>query len=337
MSRRRSQNQNFDSLLDTMANVVGILVVVMAFTQIHVGEAVRRIQEVQAPAIAEQNALAQMGARQETRRLDEALDVYAKPATDSAIAASAMIARLDRLLTEKVRGAGPKMTAREVVVARLDRQKVGGELESEISQLRDSERQLRIRLRDARSEFENAAHRIRLPDPRPAPLGTKKMVVFCRYGRVVHVDLEGLNRRASEAFDVARSSSRHNAGATISTIVRHFHNRDIGNESFRWRLQERGRGAVYSNLEFRSQEIGEHRQRIAEIDSRFQRGLFAADPNQRYVLFYVWSDSFSAYLRARGIAEEMGYSAGWKMRDTDEEYGGYLSYGKHLNDPIPID
>ena len=42
-NRKHEQSQNLDSLLDTMANVVGILVVVMAFTQIQVGEAVRRI------------------------------------------------------------------------------------------------------------------------------------------------------------------------------------------------------------------------------------------------------------------------------------------------------
>jgi hypothetical protein len=39
----RSEDQNLDSLLDTMANVVGILVVLVAVTQLSVGDAVERI------------------------------------------------------------------------------------------------------------------------------------------------------------------------------------------------------------------------------------------------------------------------------------------------------
>ena len=37
-------DQNVDSLLDTMANVVGILVVLMAVTQMTVNDAMKRIQ-----------------------------------------------------------------------------------------------------------------------------------------------------------------------------------------------------------------------------------------------------------------------------------------------------
>ncbi len=44
-SRRRAgfQGQNLDSLLDTMANVVGILIVLVAVTQLTLGDAVKRI------------------------------------------------------------------------------------------------------------------------------------------------------------------------------------------------------------------------------------------------------------------------------------------------------
>ena len=39
----RSPDQNLDSLLDTMSNVVGILVVLVAVTQLSIGDAVERI------------------------------------------------------------------------------------------------------------------------------------------------------------------------------------------------------------------------------------------------------------------------------------------------------
>ena len=39
--RRRDREGNYDSVLDTMTNVVGILVIVVAVTQMSVGDAVR--------------------------------------------------------------------------------------------------------------------------------------------------------------------------------------------------------------------------------------------------------------------------------------------------------
>ena len=43
-ARRTGESQNLDSLLDTMANVVGILVVLMAVTQLTVNDAMKRIR-----------------------------------------------------------------------------------------------------------------------------------------------------------------------------------------------------------------------------------------------------------------------------------------------------
>ena len=44
-SRRRGDAQNLDSLLDTMANVTGILIVLLAVTQISVGDAMTRVRD----------------------------------------------------------------------------------------------------------------------------------------------------------------------------------------------------------------------------------------------------------------------------------------------------
>ena len=48
MARRRKQEEDagaMDSLLDTMTNVVGILVIVLVVTQLGVGDAVQRISQ----------------------------------------------------------------------------------------------------------------------------------------------------------------------------------------------------------------------------------------------------------------------------------------------------
>ena len=43
-ARARPRGENVDSLLDTMANVVGILIVLLAVTQMTVGDAMDRIR-----------------------------------------------------------------------------------------------------------------------------------------------------------------------------------------------------------------------------------------------------------------------------------------------------
>ena len=44
-SARRGEAESLDSLLDTMANVVGILVMLVAVSQLSLGDAVERIRE----------------------------------------------------------------------------------------------------------------------------------------------------------------------------------------------------------------------------------------------------------------------------------------------------
>ncbi len=327
MSRRRAQNQNFDSLLDTMANVVGILVVVLAFTQIHVGQAVRRIHEGESSASTSEDAKA--GAMRESTRLERA--IASMPAESGKM----------QQVAEHLAGLHPTakapMTAEEVVSAMLRESRKQTQLGRALSPLRAEEQQMQMRLSEARAEFENAVHRVRLPDPRPAPLGTQEMTFFCRYGRVKHVDMEELDRRRVTGIEAARLAGRRSAGSLASSLVRYFYNRDIGDESFRWRLQEQANNQIYVTLAFRNHEVGERRDTIARIESRFRRSLYAADPNRRYIRFHVWNDSFSVYLRARSIAEEMGYSVGFKLSDSEHEFGGYLGWGAPLHDPIPID
>ena len=337
MRRRRDQNQNFDSLLDTMANVVGILVVVMAFTQIHVGEAVRRIHQVETAPGAAVSPEARAGAIREGDRLESDLETFAP----SSLAAVGELERMqERFLHHanfQAADAKDLISAQQVVVALLREDREARERDRSLTNLRAEEQQMQIRLSETRREVESAVHRIRLPDPRPAPLGTEAMTFFCRYGRVKYVDIDELDRLRISGLDSARKAPRYSGSSVLSSLIRHFYQRDIGDDSVRWRLREAANNQIYVKLEFRNREIGEERNTIAAVESHFRQSLYAASPNQRYILFEVWSDSFSVYLRARSIAEEMGYSVGWIMRDRHDEFGGFLGFGAPPGNPIPID
>lgn len=334
-NRRRERNQNLDSLLDTMANVVGILVVVLAFTQLQVGEAVRRIHNSEVARIrsaGEALAFAGEGALREVSRLEESLRAGAK-------SAALVRSELQQLgaQSEKLRAATrfPGVEQADIVAAILRETGKQHEMRDQLSALRANRKRLEIRLRGSRDAFASATHQIRLPDPRPAPLGTEERVFFCRYGRVSPVDLERLHEILNEDLRKATDSplSGHLAA---SLLVSHFETHDVGDRDFRWRLSDRAGYGIAARIAFRRDDIGELRSEIVADDSDYRLALSRAQPKSHYLRFYVWSDSFAAYLRAREIAEELGFSVGWRAYDREAEHEGILQ-ANVLRDAIPID
>jgi len=334
-SGRREQSQNLDYLLDTMANVVGILVVVMAFTQIQVGEAVRRIHDSEVARVrtaGEVLAFAGQGALREVNRLEESLHAAMKSATSVRSELRQLDAQSQKLRAEVLY---PGVDQAEIVAAIMKETAIERELREQIATLRADQTKLEIHLRGSRDFFANASHQVRLPDPRPAPPGTEERVFFCRYGRVSEVDLEHLHRVLNEQLREAAASPLAGSLAA-SLVVGHFEGHDVGDRAFRWRLSDRAGHGIAARLAFRGEEIGELPMELNAEDSRYRRALSRADPKSHYLRFYVWSDSFASYLRARQIAEEQGFAVGWQAYDRDREHEGILQ-ANVLREAIPID
>jgi hypothetical protein len=312
LTRRADPLQNLDSLLDTMANVVGILVVVMAVTQIHVGDAMKRIRLY---ASEESAALGQRAAELEERwsRIQ---------AEDAGVHAEA--SRLEAAL-HQLRALPAPDAGQEAELERRIRR-----LEREIAERRESLEALQVRLAGMRELPAAFPSQVRLPDPRPAPPGARRVVFFCRRGRVIQVELSALEERASATF---RELARQGLGPR--EIVSHFALHDVGNAWLRWRPFVRG-DQLFAQLEWRRQRVGESRRELERDDSAYRRELAALAPARHYLVYYVWSDSFAEYLAARSLAEAQGFAAGW----TPLEASGDLEYvvgRSRSEDPIPVD
>jgi hypothetical protein len=311
-TRGAGESGNLDSLLDTMANVVGILVVLMAVTQLTVNDAFERIrvsETDQAEQIAEELSLAEtrvagIGAigltdKLETARLREHIkrlraDPDASRATDQAAAAA-------------------RLAATKLQIRKLDR-KVG-EQRAELANLR-------IHLEQYESVPTPAPTALRLPDPRPAPPGSQPAVFLCRYGRVLYPDLERLQ---SDFFEVVRRARG------LSTA--YFRDHDVGNRDLRWQVMNMG-GARIARLDWRRPTAGETLEEIRAPDSDFSQALSRYDGQRHYIQFYVWGDSFDVYLEARRQAEARGFSAGWEAY----EIGQSLKFARSLaSPPTPVD
>ncbi|MBW2273215.1 MAG: hypothetical protein JRG96_08085 [Deltaproteobacteria bacterium] len=338
--RGDSTNQNLDSLLDTMANVVGILIVVMAVTQITVGQAVKRIRFLEssdAASIAEERSREQekrslVSQLEELERRWQRLEPTASRAPGQSAALREHLSRLESHdIARETRQAQESLLVSSVAG---DRDALLG-LEGEVSQQREALAARRLRLRQAAEERSRGPFEVRMPDPRPAPPGAVEYVLFCRYGRVIPVDMEGLLDVMNEALPRG-FGSRTPRPAELAQIVRDFGSRLVGDADFRWSVFDRGVYGLAARLSWRDAESGESAGWIEHPESRFRQTLRSVSPRGRFLQFHVWSDSFEVYLAARKLAEKRGFAVGWQAYDEREEYEGVLTRHKR-DDPVPID
>ncbi len=303
-----ASGQNVDSLLDTMANVVGILIVMMAVTQLTVNDAMKRIRVWES-----EEAIALRAEREEAQ---EALDESAV----EDLAGTLELARLrDHLesLRELPRSPDTASVMASLAQARMKARR----LEAAVADQREKLANLQIVLSESESRAEQEGIAVRLPDPRPAPVSSRRRVLFCRFGRVFDPRFDQLTRELAE---VLRSAPR--------PVERYFESYDVGNEMLRWRVLDGATGRVH-RLEWRRPGIGETAEQLQSPRAELRSQLAALEPATEFLHFYVWGDSFEVYLEARRIAEQAGFSAGWVPIPTDKP----LELVKGRNPPTPVD
>jgi hypothetical protein len=250
-SKRRKKGRisdNLDSLLDTMANVTGILVVLLAVTQISVNDAVARLrnQLQERPELSREAFLA---AEQEAQELREALAPLLPDA-----ARNEALRRERRNELTGLRGQVATITAE--LAKHQDVPRGEAELKSRLAAAQEETRQLereieaqkRAALLASREEPAPAVgtRDLRLPDPRPPPRGADQVVYFCRYGRIFRVDGNRMLRQLWDGVNrAAPGSSRERlraSGIDRSRVLQHFQSVDVGSPQLRWHVLESGGG-----------------------------------------------------------------------------------------------
>jgi hypothetical protein len=323
-ARRRTSNENLDSLLDTMANVVGILIVLLAVTQISVSDAMLRLS---ASGGGEPTTAGFEEAEEEAQRL-VSLVAERKSQLDELEALRALgESELGGLLpyVERLGGTledgeqrGLSLTALEALLGRRR-----AELERTLPEVVAARAEMAKYDRLRAAPVESAAFKVtRLPDTRPAPGGARAVDVFCRFDRVFFPGLDGLLELRETEMRRAVDTPR---GAIPllpddrTRIAAHFEAQDIGTDLVRWRFVDAGRRGLISRLEWRSREIGETAPELVASSSTYRAQLAGIDPAHTFFRFHVWSDSFDAYLRARAVATEAGFAASWIPYDRNLE------------------
>jgi|GEM_PF-189624 len=351
---RRAKSQagiGLDSLLDTMTNVVGILVIMLIVTQLGVGEAVSRIgsSESVQPEVFEKvlqdrndlqdrfNMLAnEVGDMRQAGKIDPEQTVknYKQEIKEENT-------NIERLLAARAPDPSVEIDRKNLEEER----KV--EIDNLIAKLEKEEEDLSKKVADqiaaAQSKIEELLARLNaiperevpkpdiivLPNPRAAPAKAKPTRFICREGRLTLIDEEQIQKDAQLRTAYVLDKKMHIRdpkkqvvdGATLS---KEFNERPVVVGDFRVEMIVQGR---YPKLVLRRKtSAGETPGQIEAPQSDYQRrirmlkSMNMSGGVKHYLQFLVWSDSFETYISARQIAQKNEMLAGWQPQTMTGEY-----------------
>lgn len=339
-----------DSLLDTMTNVVGILVIVLVVTQLGVGDAVQRIGETLQidPAELEQKKTEVVNLQDQQQVLKQ--DLQALQTSDEQ-ELTAQIQRLQVDLDKNVldlKNLRQKNRQTEDAMAKQKKEaeqeaKKRQELEEHIRSSLAEVSSLRARLDETPERVVLPAKELRLPNPRPAPQGLVPVSLICTKQRVyplaplVFGELQKAARSRADSLVRTRRKDLYKEpgkGIDPDEFVKAFSRSPLRNEYYD--VQMRAGGDGYPKLTLNPRENAGIREKLLENkSSKFQKDLRSIDPKKYYIRFFVTSDSYETYLIARSIAKSYGFSAGWLPQPAEWKYTGNMGGEIRLGPPRP--
>jgi len=331
-SRSEATELNLDSLMDTVTNVVGILVLILVMVTLNIKKAVERIREEDPSQFGVSEAMLaeiQQQAQQQQETIQELK-----------IRAFGLDAQLeqDRIEIQEQQQKVQELR-RDVPPAKPQNDPLK-ELQKQVEERKKKQEQLQEQLAKAEVELEavkgelgqtpemapKAPQIARLPNPRDAPKGAQPILFICREGRLMFFDPEKLKDRVKKQVQYLMRPFLAKAGASgeidCERLVETYNKDALGDQEFRTRLAVENFNLV---LIYEYKGAGETPDRLRYPSSRFQSVIRRMDPQKNYARFLVWSDSFDVYVEARSVCDERGVLAGWEP--YSESYQWKVSLG----------
>ncbi|MEE2825747.1 MAG: hypothetical protein VYE64_03880 [Planctomycetota bacterium] len=346
--RRTDDDQGaMDSLLDTMTNVVGILVIVLVVTQLGVGDAVQRIGEKLEvePAELEQKKreLADLRAQQD-RLKQEFQDLPPTKSEDVTDQLKRLQVDLDQKtlalknLRQKNRQSADEMARQKK--EQEEESKKRAQLEKELQSSLAEVASLRARLEETPERVVPPARELRLPNPRPAPKGAAAVTLICTDSRVYPLSFGPIQKearsRAESLLRTRRKALYKEAGQGIDPeeFVKAFSRSPLRNDYYD--VQMRAGADGYPKLVLNPRKTAGVREKLlTNKSSKFQKDLRELDPQKFYIRFLVTSDSYETYLIARSVAQSYGFAAGWQPQGPEWKFTGNMGGEIRLGPPRP--
>ncbi len=354
LRRDDDEDGGLDSLLDTMTNVVGILVLVLIVTQLGVSDALTEItansQVTQEDLDAAQQALQSLA--QEKQQLEEQASSAAAFDID---AERERLRRLKEMLeAQKKLVADESKKANEFSLALQQDRDTATKNKKEIEETQQKRKELQSDLEkslERRAELQALLDKtprrsapapekvVTIPNPRPAPEGARQVILICAENRLYPLNLDDIRKdaelRSKQIITRQRLNLEPAKGidpekfSKLYTKLRYpadpFYDVEYYISGDRWPrmrlLPKEGRGAA--------------EQELRRPGSRIRKLLAQLDPQKFYARFYVLPDSFDVYLTARQVMAEQGVLAGWEPQSQDWVFTAGVGGGIELGPPRP--
>lgn len=332
MAKKKHREEDelpFVALMDTMTNVVGVLIIVLVMVGLAIATTVKRVLSELPPVTVEQLAeLIKEMAKPKTPETPESV----QKKIDESLAQIKKIT--DELKTidltdeqQKVKFMDLADIRKKIERAKYDRDKEKAEMDKLFAELD----RLKKALDDIPVVKPPPPKYVRIPNPRPVPQGAVRENFLLTKGRVLYlndrsfldiVQKEIVKQRPQLLTPDHPKITSATPPASIKyskdKMLAYFDRARIGDRSLSAKLTALPTSpAFYLNLK-PAENAGESAEDLRNPASFFQRFLrkIKTEPG-KIVWFYVTRDSVDTYLVAREVADSVGVPVGWQIYGQD--------------------
>ncbi|MGI9468243.1 MAG: hypothetical protein ACR2OA_14075 [Rubripirellula sp.] len=355
MKRTRGTDEDdggLDSLLDTMTNVVGILVLVLIVTQMSVADVVTRlttenqideetVEQLNQQLVVERNEL-----RDLEKILVNPIDIDEEKLRQELQLNKELLARKKELLEQRSKEKNEfalKITNDEEMAAKnskiiADTEAKRKELETLISTSLNKKAKLAAQLEKTPRVKAPADIQISIPNPRPAPPGIKQLMIICSGNRIYPVNIDAFRKDAElkaksiiTRFNLKRDPAK---GIDPAKFKQHYEKLKQQDDFFDVEYYVQGDRWPRFRLIPRENKGGFGKELI-NPRSRLRRWFSTVDFSKYYARFYVLPDSFDAYVMARRFFSQNKILAGWDPQNENWKLTSHVTGGIELGPPRP--
>jgi len=329
MAKRKKHAEEelpFVALMDTMTNVVGVLLIVLVMVGISISSSVKKILSDLPPITVEEFQKLVQQLKDKPKDAPTPEDVIKK--TEETLA---QIKKLTEELKtidlsavqQNVKFVDLEDIRKKIERAKYDRDKEKAEMDklfAEVDRLK--------KLLDDTPVFQPPPPKyVRIPNPRPVPQGAVRENFLIAGGRVIYLNdrafLDVVQREMLKSRDalLADNHPKITASTPANTIK---YSKDkllswserarIGDRTLQVKLVPVATSPAFNLNLLPVPGAGEIATDLRNPASFFQRAMrkFKSEPN-KIVWFYVFKDSVETYLAAREIADSIGVPVGWQI------------------------
>lgn len=328
MAKRRKHDDEelpFVALMDTMTNVVGVLVIVLVMVGLSITNTVKQILSDLPPVTVEQ--LQELLAKMKEPKTPQKPEDIQKKIEQAEKTIKSVVDELKTIdltaVQQNVKFMDLDDLRKKLENAKKERDARKGELDKLFAELD----RLKKALDDIPVYKPPPPKYVRIPNPRPVPQGAVRENFLIVKGRVIYLNDRAFLEAVTKEFEKNRTAliGPGHPKITSSTppasikynkdkVFAYFDKARIGDRILQARVVPIPNSPAVNMSLTPAPGAGESDQDLRNPASIFQRALrkFKGEPN-KIVWFYVYKDSVETYLTAREIADAAGVPVGWQI------------------------